>query len=64
VFPAFQSGMQHPVVTMAVRHFANRLKTDNVLDKKAKRLGEMLLVKGLLPNHRSHGPHRTLRQMR
>jgi hypothetical protein len=37
--------MQYPAVTMAVRRFAKRLKTDATLARKIKRLRAMLLVK-------------------
>ncbi len=38
-------GMQYPAVTMAVRRFTERLKTDTKLARKIKRLRSMLLAK-------------------
>ena len=42
---ALAGGMQYPAVTMAIRRFTNRLKTDKTLAKKVKQLERMLQIK-------------------
>jgi putative transposase len=39
------ASMQYPAVTMAIRRFTERSKSDKMLEKKLKRLNKMLLVK-------------------
>ena len=42
---ALAGGMQYPAVTMAIRRFTNRLKTDKTLAIKVKQLERMLQIK-------------------